>query len=303
MSNFQSYSSYIPNADQEVFAQAGVQIREDSPVHRVGSFQGSISTETTEQSTDRGNSGQINPHSGSGSWQASARTKTGGAVSEITPETLVEFDGVQAQVKFWVGEGRLTKAADGSFSESTGTAPAQQTAPDANYSQISDQAQEQVNMLLEPLPQGSLDSFMAHASGVASGRLDDASLTAKFATQAGLSIEDSASRLTVLKGIYQGATDRAIASRGIGAEDKDAFYAWAKSSHQGELGEAISRQLHGNDVSGWNPLAAKWLNTTAPTLEAFKASGIPTRNGHKGAEVLLRGMWLSPIAATRAGMV
>ena len=85
--NFQSYSSYVP---QEEIFQRGPQIREEAPVHRVSSSAGVI-TESSD-SLDRGHSGQINPASGSNTWQATATTTTGRAVSQITEDSLVVDD-------------------------------------------------------------------------------------------------------------------------------------------------------------------------------------------------------------------
>jgi hypothetical protein len=299
--NFQSYSTYIPSPEEPF--TAGPRLREEAPVHRVGMTHAGAVTESSEQAVGKANSGQINPHSGTDAWQATARTKAGGAVSDITSDTLVEFDGLQAPVSFWVGEGRLSKAADGTFSANDAAAPIAETV-DGDYLPVSDVGMEQVNLMLEPLPQTALDGITAMAAGVAAGRLSDASLVAKFATSAGISLEDSAARLTVIKAIYQAQTDNALQQRhGIGQADTADFYAWCKQNHTGRMTDAVSKQMHGGDVSGWAPLASQWLASTAPSLNAISAAGIPTRTQGKGPECFLSGMWMSPAAASRAGLI
>jgi hypothetical protein len=296
MSNFASYIAYVPT--HEVF-EAGPQIRQEAPVHRVGMNEGRV-TATSEQAVDRGNSGQVNEYSGTDAWQATARTVSGRAVADIQPETLVEFNGLQAPVSFWVAEGRLAKTADGTYQVPAAAAPVAPAGPDANFSAIPADAMETVNMLLEPLPQTSLDSIQAHAAGVASGRLTQASLVAKFATLAGIPLEDAAARLGVMNAIYGAQTDRSLQTNfGMAASDRTEFFAWCRETKPGHMCDALTRQMQAGDVSAWAPLVTQWAGTVAPTLDACRAGGLPVR----GNEVFVKGHWMSPMAATRAGLI
>ena len=293
--NFQSYSSYVPH--EEVF-NTGPQLRVDSPVHRVAMSGGAV-FESVEQATQRGNEGQINPAYGTDTWMATARTTDGRPVAEITGDSLVTIAGVQAKVSFFVAEGVLQKAPDGTFTEGTGTPDA--VPMEGDYAPIPDHAMAQINQLLEPLPQAALEPILALAAGVATGRLTDAALIAQFATSARISPEDSAARLTVIKAVYQAQTDTALQTRhGIGEADRADFYEYCRTHQRGAMGDAISRQMHAGDVSGWNPLAAQWLSVTAPSLEAIKADGrIPVR----GQEIFVGGHWMSAKAAARANLI
>ena len=214
MSNFQSYSTYVPQEQEEIFTR-GPQIREDMPVYRTSSTSG-VTTESTENIL-RGNSG----HESSEGWQATARSQTGRAISQenITPDTLLSFDGVQARASFWVSEGRLTKGADGSYTEGSGPAEAPQV-PQGDIAPIPDALMEGVNAALEPLPQHALDMITAEGIGVALGRLDAAALTRKFSEQTGLELADSRERLSAVQSVYQAQADSAIQSRsGISAAE------------------------------------------------------------------------------------
>jgi hypothetical protein len=64
--------------------------------------------------------------------------------------------------------------------------------------------------------------------------------------------------LTVLKALYQSQTDAAISSKyGIGSEDKADFYQWCKTNHKAAMQDAVMKQLHSNEVSGWKPLTVE----------------------------------------------
>ena len=278
--NFQSYSTYVPTGNEELFA-AGPQIRENSPVHRTSSTSG-VMTHSTESDTGRGNSGHDASTQG---WQATARSTTGRAVSQadIGPDTLLEFDGVQAKASFWLSEGRLTKAADGSYTEGSGPAEAPQEVQ-GDISPIPDHIMEGVNAALEPLPQGSLDSITARGVSVALGRSPDSTLVSEFAKASGIELADAGQRLDAVKAVYQQQANNAIQSRsGITAADAPEFWEWARAGHSGQLQDAISKQLHAADVSGYSALANRWMSETPPTLAALTAGGIPTRKDGSGA--------------------
>ena len=302
MSNFQSYSSYVPHPE-ETFS-ASPTIREEAPVHRVGMSNGVLST-STESSSDKGHSGQINPHSGTDSWQATARTATGRAVTEITADDLVTINGMQAKVSFWVSEGVLQKGTDGQFTEGTGTppeAPSQDSQVD--HFPIDDGAMSVLNAALAPLPDYALDNITAHAIGAAIGRVTDQTLVSKFSQVSGLDPAESQERMTTMSAIYQDQADKALSTRySIGADDKIAFWDWAKTNHQGQLQEAVGKQLRQHDVSGYKALADRWLNETAPSINALKAGGIPVRNQGTGPQCFVAGTWMTPSAAARAGLV
>lgn len=111
--------------------------------------------------------------------------------------------------------------------------------------------------------------------------------------------EDAGQRLAVLTSLYQAQTDNALSSRyGITPDDKADFYQWCKTNHKGEMQDAVMKQLHSNQVAAWKPLADRYLAANAPSLAAFKAAGVPVRNG----KVYLEGHWMTPQAAARTGL-
>lgn len=297
MSNFQSYSTYVPEDHQEVYS-SGPNIREESPVYRTTTTNGAMS-QSSEQAVDRGRESQLNPAYGTESWQATAITKTGRSVSTITGDTLVTLAGVQGSVDFFVSEGLLQQGPDGKYTEGSGPAPAAQTV-DPGHSPIDEGAMSVVNAALDPLPQQSLNVIEAYATSVALGRLEDSSLVAKFSQASGLDPAASADRLGAVKAIYQDHADKAT---GLDATDHAEFWAWAKANHPGQLQEAIGKQLNGHNVSGYKALADRWMASTAPSLAALSRAGIQTRNPSSGPECFIAGRWMSPESAARAGLI
>ncbi len=118
----------------------------------------------------------------------------------------------------------------------------------------------------------------------------------------GLEAADSAARAATIIVAYQEQANEALRLRsGIGASDLPAFYAWAANA-QGALQEAFQKQVRQHDVSGYKAIAARWMSTVPPSVEAFKRAGIPVRTQGLGQEVFLRGQWMSPGAAAKAGL-
>lgn len=73
--------------------------------------------------------------------------------------------------------------------------------------------------------------------------------------------------------------------------------------HKGALRDAVQKQVHSLDLSGWRGLASRYLADMPPTLEAVKAGGYDTRQQGDRAEVFMDGRWITIAAAARLGML
>jgi hypothetical protein len=296
----QSYQTYVPQPEDVDIPPAQ---RDGNVSHRVAFVDGQM-TEIVESRHTQGNSGQINPHYGTDTWEATARTPEGRAVEEITDTTLVTIGGLQAPVSFFVKEGNLQKLPDGTFAEGTGESKEGPKETNDDVFRVNDEAMSVINDALDPLPEHALAGFTAQGIGAALGRFDEASMVKKFADGSGLELADSQQRVDAIKAMYQGHADYALEHRfGIGAADRAEFWAWAKAEHGSQLQDAIGKQLHGHDVSGYRALAEKWKSSTAPSVASLKAAGIPTRVGGLGQECYVAGKWMSPATAARAGLI
>ena len=140
--------------------------------------------------------------------------------------------------------------------------------------------------------------------GVAVGRLDSAALAHRFAQASGLDVGESHIRIATIKAAFQTQADTALTNRyGVAPADLPAFYGWCRDNQQGAMQEALRKQLHGHDVSGYRALASQWLVATPPSLNALKATGIPVRAQGTGSEVWVRGSWMTPGAAAKTGLI
>ena len=302
-----TYASYRIGQDDpqpipDAIAHPQSQHRIGGVLSRVSSVDGEV-TETT-QAHDKGNTGELNPYHGTDSILATARHPQGLPVYAIEATTLVEVNGVQAPVSFWVKEGVLQKNPDGSFTEAASRPAVQVQEDTSGFHPIADHQMAVVNAALGDVDQGALDGLAAIGMGVASGRLDASALAHKFSQVSGHDGEPGSGRLDSIKAVYQGQADSAITTRyGIAAVDLPAFYQWARQNQQGQLSEAVMKQIHTHDVSGYKAIAARWLSVTPPSAAALKAAGHPLRMQGGNREVFVKGSWMRPEAASRMGLL
>lgn len=298
--NFQSYSTYQAPAETAGHEWRAIQVHDT--VHQVSTIDGLV-TETSQRN-DAGHSGELNPYFGTDSIFATARNPNGSPATEILPATLVTIGGVQGPVSFFVAEGILQKNQDGSFSPST---DAPQVVPETDPTgqlTISEQEMAGINAALAEVPQGNLEGLVATASGVAVGRLDSAALAERFAQSSGLDVADSQARIAAIASTFQQKAETALTEHGgLAREDLPEFFAWAQKHRQGPLQETVQRMLLAHDVSGFKSLASQWMAETPPSPNALRAAGLQVRSQGQRHEVLLRGSWMSPEAAARAGLI
>ncbi|MEQ1685384.1 MAG: hypothetical protein ABL916_17195, partial [Burkholderiaceae bacterium] len=192
----------------------------------------------------------------------------------------------------------------GSFSVSTSKPVEAQQADTSEHHPVNDHDMSTINAALAEIEQGSVDGLAALGVGVAVGRLDSAALVQKFSQISGHDTEQSHARLVSIKAAYQSQADSAITSRyGIAPADLPAFYQWARASHQGKLQEAVHKQIHTHDVSGYRAMAAQWLAETPPSAATLKAAGLPVRMQDESQQVFVQGQWMRSSAAARAGLI
>lgn len=298
---FASFQSYQGPTDATSEGPA-VQVRSRDEGHSVSITDGRITEARTQ--ADRATTAELNPHHGTEHFGASAVNPNGLPVTELLPDTLVTIDGVQAPVSFWVDQGRIAKGADGTYSEVQAQPEEAPKVDTSDVLPIESATMDRINAALDPVPQEDLDSLIAVGQGVATGRLDFATLAQKFAQVSGQSPTETASRLDVLVGAYTAQTEKALTAPGVlGKEDLPGFYEWARRNRQGDMRAALEAQLRTHDMKGWKALADTFKTSTAPSLQALRAAGVPVRTEGGVTEAYIRGQWMSPGAAARAGLI
>lgn len=159
-----------------------------------------------------------------------------------------------------------------------------------------------VTHVFNGMPEQQVNAVMASVIGAASGKLDPSEALRRFGEFTGHDAAEASARLAPLQ-VYQAQADRALKERsGLTDADLSEFYEWAKANRRDQLHDAISRQVHQKDVGGYRVLAAQWVATVPPSLEAFKAGGVPVKTQDGKALVFVNGAWMTPAAAARAGL-
>lgn len=268
--NFQRYEAFTPEARLEPDTGSGVRINEYSSVTKVSVLDG-VMTDVS-QGHIKVNSGELNPHAGTSSVLATAHHPSGLPVTEILPTTLVEIDGVQAPVSFWVNEGRLQKAADGSYTEASG---APQVAPQVVSEPLPESDMALIAEALDGMAEQNVDSLIATGVSIAIGTGDEAALLNKFQQITGRDFEDANARLAVARGAFQGQADKAMQDIGVSAEDTSDFWGWARANHPSRLQDAIGKHVHGQNLDGYRTLAAQWFTAVAPSMAGKRLATPP----------------------------
>lgn len=308
MSNFQSYQSYQAAPDAPDAEASGVRIHVGTGTQAATVVDG-VMTDTF-RGHEKGHSGELNPHHGEDSVLATAQHPKGLPVYQIEDSTLITVNGVQAPASFWAKEGVLTKAADGSYAEATGQPPAPQEAQGEDVFPLHPDNISTIDAAIGGIDGSHATALAAAYIGAATGRLVPDALARKFGELTGLQGEEALQRIGVVQGIFEGEAAHHLEKRlGVAQGDQEAFFQWARENRRDALGDAIGRQIHGRDLSGYRRLAQEWMNTTPPSAEALKAAGIPVRRSHHKAgdvEVFIPGAgngWMSVGAAARAGLL
>lgn len=238
--NLSSYQTFQAPAESTEERPA-VQVRVLDAVHSVATTDGAMTESTL--STDRGHTGELNPHHGTDHFGATAVNPDGLPVTELLPDTLVTLDGVQAPVSFWLSQGRIVKGADGIYSEAQAQPEEAPQVDTGDVLPIDSAVMDNINAALESVPQEDLDGLIAVSQGVAIGRLDFNTLAHKFGQVSGQSPGETAARLGVIVSAYTAQTEKALTAPGVlGAEDLPGFYEWARRNRQGDMRAALDAQ-------------------------------------------------------------
>jgi hypothetical protein len=307
MSNFTSFNTY--EAPREDSHQAPVESRVNADAGMTTRVIVRDGVSTVEQTSSRGITGaELNPYHGTDTVFETAKGKHGIGLKEITDETLLTINGVQATAKFFKAEGFIHQTADGQWVEGSGEPEAAPQA--APVEDISDnlsmplEVAEAVDNALDGVAHHQIDPLLATGVAVATGQVDIATLTRKLSEWSGATPAEAANRIATMQQAYQMQVDAAITSRTpVSAADLPDLYAWAKKAAPAELRGAIQGQIRGNDFSGFRALADRYLASNPPSVNAVQAAGIEVRTEGKVAEVFLEGRWITLPTAARLGMI
>jgi hypothetical protein len=300
MSNYQSYSTATPELSQD--APQDNLSGQPSGTHSI-SINGDISTSNHSQTARVTSSDLIQ---NTGDWRSTGRTQIGIPTNQIDADTIVTIKGVDGTVSSFIKAGVLTS--DGKNFELTEVqqGSTQDSPKDSFEIPPSDDFNQAIDNAIAPFSDSVLSSAIPRAIDAIANGADIDSLVTELSHMAGIDQGETKERFEYVSKAFEEQANALLSSKlGLDSADRNELYEWARSSNQGRqlLKDAVTTQVNGNSVRGWHNLYEAFTKSVAPSIEALKAHGIPTK--HEGSKTLvqLRGQWLSLESATRMGMI
>lgn len=306
-----SYQTYVPPVDQsEAVPYDRNPVTSDAPTHSITINGGQQSSHSQGvQSLDTGK--DLGAYEAS-DWRSGARTRDGLPTSEITGSTIVSMHGMTASVQSLVSAGLLVADGKGGFAQTgatksegeAGQAPSETDTQSSDISEIPGEMLSMAEASIEVFDQHVVDHALGNAAAVATGAMSFEDVMSQVSSASGRDPADVAHRGQVVQAVFQGQADSFMKKAGISESDLDDFYEFAKSTpNKAELTDAVQRQIYSRDMSGYRPLIARYLSSTAPSLASIREAGYPTRQVGQEVQVQVRGTWTSAAAAARAGLI
>jgi len=301
MSNYSSFSTYVPATEDAATPEDTVRIYHSAGVNSVSVTNGEVTAgQSSSASYDTAN---LARDSLGDNWRGTARNKNGMPTTTITADSLVTIGGVQGRVSDFVGSGALQETSAGVFEEAPQVASSD--TPESAGSAVATMPEDMagaVDAALEPVPDHAIPALVSAAIGLASGVGDIDTLVSRVVSASGLEPADAKQRTEFAMRAYQSQADSYLTAKaGIAKTDLPAFYESVKSNPR-QLQDAIRAQVNGS-MAAWGKLASGFQSNVAPSAEALAANGFQTRNTSGTPEVLIGGIWASVKGAARAGLI
>lgn len=246
---------------------------------------------------------------GGESFLATARNNGFPAMGNLRGDTVVNFNGTQVELGVLEMMGEVVKTANGYELPS-------HKQRDANGNPQQQTQQQEVQQLpegteyfdsdieasfakdIEPVPQALYDAALAFA--VENG-IDGLNLN-ELAFQSGMTPEEARTRAENVFKAFSDQADNIAKDAGI-SEPKE-LWDWAMTEKKGELMNARRQLAFSRNTQAIRSLATEFFRSVPPTTEALERAGIPVRTDHKGETVaLINGVWLTPAAAAKSGLI
>jgi hypothetical protein len=291
-------------------SEPDVHDQEEQELSRVhgGAFQ--FDSRTGEVRSGEFSQAQVSPtdfNSGKGIL-ATARTKSGAPVREITGDTLVTVEGIETELRQLEGT-HVRRNENGRWEE----------IPAAERQQQSQQSEEQgdgaggqelfphsIEVALAHVAEGAdLTTFtplmIEHAikfgeTGTLSVNIEE------VVSRTGLPRERAEAYTTLVRESLAAQVRGELAKDGI---DPAAFMGWALQNRPEEFKAAVVNQVNVRSLNGYRELAAEFMRETVPTEAALKAAGWQTKQDSRSNQLLVnyKGTWMAAAAAARSGLI
>lgn len=234
---------------------------------------------------------------------ATARNGFFPARGNLTPESIVRYQGVEANLATLEAIGVVRRTATGYESiEGQGDPANAQSRETGKLPEgvelFSHDAETAVAKAIDPVPQPIYDSAVAQVleQGLESLNFNE------LAYQSGMNPAEARQRAEVVLKAFSDQADQIAKS--VGIADPNEIWQWAAEEQPEKFANARRQMAFGRNTTALRALAQEYMDTVPPTVEALRQGGYEVRTDSNGQVVFnYKGRWMTPEAATLAGLV
>lgn len=240
-------------------------------------------------------------------WRSTARNSFGHPTTKITEQSVVEIDGMSAEVGILVKAGVLIETKDGDFVRAAQAAPqGQQQDTPAEPGTMPADVVDAVNSALDGMSDSTVQKAGSLGVAAAVGDMPVEDVVTALARDSGIEPAEMAQRFSFAQAAFQSQADNFITKHlGIPEGDLQNFYEFVRQpEHKGALQNAIRQQVQGNSMAAYKPLVAKYFANEAPSTAALERHGYETKVDHAGRDLVkISGQWMPTRVAAKAGLI
>ena len=251
----------------------------------------------------------LNP--GQSNFLDTARNSGMPAMGNLTPDTVVNFSGIEVDLATLEAMGEVKRTATGYELPGQDRGVQHQQAPNQEQQQQAQQSnlsngielfatevEQNVARAIDPIPQVFYDAAVASAieNGLEGININD------VAYHSGMSPDQVRQAAEMISNAFSQQADSVAKSNGI--ENPAEVWDWAMAERNEQFMDARRQLAIGRNPSALKALVNEYYASVPPTTEALQKAGVQLRMDHTGETVaLIRGNWMTPAAAARAGLI
>lgn len=293
-----------------------VPVAETAPLVSSGSIQQNIGSVTTVGVNGTQSSGVQTFNTGDltgnhKNFLATARSPGGFRVSgDLAPDSVVNYQGLEVNLETLEAMGVVKRSGNsyeiadgnGGNGQQQGNQQQQQQTKQNNLPEgvelFAQAVEAAVAQAIDPVPQAFYDSAVAKALETG---LDGINFN-ELAFNSGMTPAEARQRAEVVSKAFSDQADSIAKASGI--NEPAEFWDWCNAERKGELMNARREMAFGRNTQSLRSLISDYYASVPPTTEALQKAGIPLRTDHSGQTVaFIRGNWMTPEAAAKAGLI
>jgi hypothetical protein len=239
---------------------------------------------------------------------ATARNNGIPAMGRLTPDSVVNYQGMEVALSQLESLGIVQRTTSGSYEatdagQQLGNANGSHEAPEQAKQGFSEDlfpeaVEVAVAEAIAPIPQPLYDRAMATA--LANGV--DAINFNEIAYNSGMTPEQARKAAELVMKAFEYQAEAVV--QGQGFKDTSDFWDWARTEQREQHDNAMRMMVFGRQTSPLRQLVKQYADTVAPTDGALTRGGFEVRTAADGERLInYKGMWMTPESATRAGLI